>query len=113
MRPKLEFWFEFASTYSYIAAQEIEDKASAASVERDVDRLCRRKACVLKEILRDLALDEEAIFERANEDSVKQLLRSRTDEAQTRGVFGAPSFFVKKELFWGSDRLEQALESLK
>ncbi|WP_348639966.1 2-hydroxychromene-2-carboxylate isomerase [Methylocystis sp. B8] len=68
---------------------------------------------VLKEILRSLSLDEEAIFNRANGDPVKQLLRTRTDEAKSRGVFGAPSFFAKEGLFWGSDRLEQALDTLR
>lgn len=194
--PRLEFWFEFASTYSYIAAEEIESKAGAAGAEviwrpfllgpifagqgwrdspfnlypakgaymwRDMERLCRRKALawrkpsvfprngllaarvatalnaaqelpdfvrsvyranfssdleisepsVVKEILRSLSLDAEATFERANEDAVKRLLRERTDEAMRRGVFGAPGFFAKGELFWGGDRLQQALEALK
>ena len=32
-----------------------------------------------------------------------------TREARERGVFGAPSFVVEGELFWGDDRLEDAL----
>ena len=33
MAEKIEFWFEFASTYSYVAAEEIEEKAAAARIE--------------------------------------------------------------------------------
>lgn len=38
-------------------------------------------------------------------DKVKQKLRANTDEAVARGVFGAPTFFVGEEMFWGQDRL--------
>jgi 2-hydroxychromene-2-carboxylate isomerase len=37
-------------------------------------------------------------------------LRSETEEAERRGVFGAPTFITADgELFWGNDRLERAL----
>lgn len=36
---------------------------------------------------------------------VKATLKRNTEEAVARGVFGAPSFFVSGELFWGQDRL--------
>lgn len=39
----------------------------------------------------------------------KLRLLANTGEAQARGIFGAPSFFVGEELFWGNDRLEAAL----
>ena len=37
------------------------------------------------------------------------MLREQTDEAYKRGIFGAPSFYVGNELFWGNDRLERAI----
>jgi len=37
-------------------------------------------------------------------------LRRRTDEAAAHGLFGAPSFRVAGELYWGNDRLEAALD---
>lgn len=46
------------------------------------------------------------------DDHVKQTLRKTTEDAVARGVFGAPTFFVGNEMFWGQDRLhfvEQAL----
>ena len=42
------------------------------------------------------------VIERAD---VKQRLRDTTDEAVRRGVFGAPTFFVGDEMFFGNDRL--------
>ena len=37
--------------------------------------------------------------------AIKDRLRANTDEAVARGAFGAPTFFVGDELFWGNDRL--------
>ena len=46
----------------------------------------------------------------AQTDAIKAALRSATEEAQARGIFGAPSFTTADgELFWGNDRLECAL----
>jgi 2-hydroxychromene-2-carboxylate isomerase len=39
----------------------------------------------------------------------KERLRAATDEAKSLGIFGSPSFVAKGELFWGDDRLEDAL----
>src|SRR5215213_707394 len=47
---------------------------------------------------------------RAQSDEIKGKLRSQTEEAQRLGIFGAPSFIAAGELFWGNDRLEQALD---
>jgi 2-hydroxychromene-2-carboxylate isomerase len=54
--------------------------------------------------------DREAVardaFARANSDEVKLALRTATELAVARGVFGVPTFQVGDELFWGQDRLE-------
>ena len=188
----LQFWFEFASTYSYPAAMRIEPlaKARGVSVEwrpfllgpvfaaqgisdspfnlypvkgkymvRDLERtcaaldlpfsmptpfpqnalLCARIATALDgplrarfaqavyqlefgegrdisdpfvaaDALRRSGLDV-ALVERAQEEDVKSALRAATEEAQSLGIFGAPSFVTAdRELFWGNDRLEAALE---
>jgi 2-hydroxychromene-2-carboxylate isomerase len=44
---------------------------------------------------------------------VKDALRRNTDEAVSRGVFGAPTFFVGSEMFWGNDRLDFVEEALR
>ncbi len=52
----------------------------------------------------------EAAFGRAQADEIKAKLRANTEEAEARGIFGAPSFTTETgELFWGDDRLGQAL----
>lgn len=54
-------------------------------------------------------LGEEALG-RAQSPEARAALRAHTDEAVARGAFGAPTFFVGEEMFFGHDRLEQALE---
>jgi 2-hydroxychromene-2-carboxylate isomerase len=44
--------------------------------------------------------------------SVKEELRSETDAAHARGVFGVPTVAVGRGLFWGDDRLEDAAAAL-
>ncbi|WP_306391323.1 2-hydroxychromene-2-carboxylate isomerase [Telluria beijingensis] len=56
-----------------------------------------------------LALDPLALLERAGLDAAKAALRAQTGEARRLGIFGGPSFIVAGELFWGDDRLEDAL----
>jgi 2-hydroxychromene-2-carboxylate isomerase len=64
------------------------------------------------EILQSLGRDSPAAFARAQSDPIKARLRAETEEAQRLGVFGAPSFVAAGELFWGNDRLEQALRHM-
>jgi 2-hydroxychromene-2-carboxylate isomerase len=65
---------------------------------------------VIGEIVHRLGRDSSAALMRAQSDAIKQKLRAETAEAQRLGIFGAPSFVVGGELFWGNDRLEQALD---
>ena len=64
---------------------------------------------VVADVLRGLGLPAEAVLERAQTPAAKQRLREQTDEAIRLGVFGAPTFIVGGELFWGNDRLEDAI----
>ncbi len=189
----LEFWFEFASTYSYPAAMRIERLAAEAQVDvrwrpfllgpifkafgwndspfniyaakgrymwRDLERICAADGVPLKlppvtfpqnglkaarlalsgegaawapaftravflanyaeqkdisaddilaAILTGLGVDAAAAVEAANAPENKDALKQQTEEAMARGLFGAPSFVVGDELFWGNDRLETAL----
>ncbi|EOG4614590.1 DsbA family protein, partial [Pseudomonas aeruginosa] len=45
-------------------------------------------------------------------EQVKEGLKATTEEAVRRGVFGAPSFFVGDQLFFGQDRLDFVAEAL-
>lgn len=191
-QPRIEFWFEFASTYAYLSAMRLPDLARARGVEvvwrpfllgpifqtqgwktspfniypakgaymwRDMSRraaeegleiqrpdpfpqnglLAARVAqCLpqgdrmqafcqqvyLKEFSErkdisdpsvvaacaDAAGLDATILDTAQSASNKDALRQATQEAQARGIFGAPSFFVGDELFWGDDRLDAALD---
>ncbi|MDF3821333.1 2-hydroxychromene-2-carboxylate isomerase [Leptospira sp. 96542] len=66
---------------------------------------------ILKEILeRELLLpNADEILEHSTSDSVKELVRSQTELAIQNKIFGAPSFLYQNELFWGDDRLEDAI----
>jgi 2-hydroxychromene-2-carboxylate isomerase len=189
----VQFWFEFASTYSYPAAMRVEHEAAQRGVAidwkpfllgpifaaqgwddspfnlypakgrymwRDLERICETQGlpfhrpsqfprsgllaarvasaaeaerwlpefvrtvyeanfaydrdipdrAVIGELLQDLGLPAAVWLERAESADVKARLRARTEEAQHCGIFGAPSFLVSDELFWGNDRLEHALD---
>lgn len=60
------------------------------------------------EALDGLAHDTASLLARAPLEDTKAQLRQQTEEARIRGIFGAPTFFVGREMFWGNDRLEDA-----
>jgi 2-hydroxychromene-2-carboxylate isomerase len=191
--PAIEFWYEFASTYSYPAAMRIERMAKGAGVVvrwrpfllgpifaaqgwtdspfnlypakgrymwRDLERICAQEEIplalpparfpqnglkaarlalageaedwtaqfsraiyianfaqqkdisddsTLADILKGLGIDPERAFADANTAANKDRLKAQTEEARARGIFGAPSFTAGEELFWGNDRLRQAI----
>ena len=59
--------------------------------------------------LSSLGLDPVAIVEKAQSKIVLDEFESATDEARALGVFGAPTFAVDDEIFWGDDRLDDAV----
>ena len=190
--PEIEFWFEFASNYSYLSVMRIEDAAARHGVRiawkpfplgpifrelgfatspfllqkekgahmwQDMIRQCRKyglswtkpsvfprpsilparvallgaqepwigafsrrvmelnfvhdedinNAERLAPILTELGLPAPELLEQAQAEATKTRLREQTDEARRRGIFGAPTFFVGSEMFWGNDRLDDAL----
>ncbi|MGH7778879.1 MAG: 2-hydroxychromene-2-carboxylate isomerase [Candidatus Binataceae bacterium] len=190
--PSFEFWFEFASTYSYLAAARVEAEARARGVEvkwrpfllgpifsaqgwtdspfniypakgrymwRDMERWCgkyglpllrpstfprngllaARVAClaaderwcpefvratyranfgedreiskpeVIAEILASQRQDAQDVIARATSPENKDRLRRQSERASQLGIFGAPTFLAGEEMFWGNDRLEDAL----
>lgn len=192
MARPIEFWFEFASTYSYLSAARIGAVASAAGLEilwrpfllgpifrdqgfddspfnlqpakgrymwRDMERLCRGyglpfqrpsafprngllaarvaqaglgepwlpgfvdavyranfaedrdigQAGVVEACLAAVGADAAAAIARAESPENKQRLREATERARELGIFGAPSFVVGGELFWGNDRMGDAV----
>jgi 2-hydroxychromene-2-carboxylate isomerase len=190
--PEIEFWFEFASNYSYLSVMRIEDaakqrgvrvvwkpfllgpifrdlgfetspfvlqKQKGAYVWQDMARQCRKYGLRwvqpttfprlgvlpariallgaeqpwigafcrqvmelnfafdtdinqpdrMAAILTELGLLAADILNQAQAEPAKKHFRDQTDAARAKGIFGAPTFFVGSEMFWGNDRLEDAL----
>ena len=68
---------------------------------------------VVSRVIIEAGADGERCVEEASSQSLKDQLRARTNEAVSRGVFGAPAFFVGDELYWGQDRLEFVEQALQ
>jgi 2-hydroxychromene-2-carboxylate isomerase len=67
---------------------------------------------VIRAVLDKAGLNADLILARIEEPDIKEQLRLNTEEAVRRGVFGAPTFFVGEEMFWGNDRLMFVEEAL-
>ena len=61
---------------------------------------------VVARILEKAGLDARALLEGAGDAAIKAELRASTEEAVARGAFGAPTFFVGDEMYFGNDRLD-------
>ncbi|MCO5400541.1 2-hydroxychromene-2-carboxylate isomerase [Ralstonia soli] len=59
----------------------------------------------LAAVLEAAGISPALMLELVQDDRVKQTLRKTTEDAVARGVFGAPTFFVGDDMFWGQDRL--------
>jgi 2-hydroxychromene-2-carboxylate isomerase len=68
---------------------------------------------VIGAILQSLGREPAPVLDRAGSTAIKERLRAQTEDAMARGIFGAPSFTIGDELFWGNDRLEEAIEWAK
>lgn len=68
---------------------------------------------VIVEALRELALPAAAILAACQSEPLKPKLREQTERAKLLGIFGAPTFFVRGDMFWGNDRLDDAIELAK
>ena len=63
----------------------------------------------LESALRDIGKDPESTIRRAHEPDIEEGLEKETRIALERGIFGSPNFLVGDELYWGDDRLEEAI----
>lgn len=66
----------------------------------------------LKPVLRRAGLEADDFHALIERPEVKERLKAGTEEAIARGVFGAPTFFVGEELFFGQDRMDFVEEAL-
>lgn len=74
-----------------------------------LDRDINSKAHIA-DILAELGESAEDILTQAQSEPIKARLREQTEIARSRKIFGAPTFFVRDEMFWGNDRLDDAMD---
>ena len=63
-------------------------------------------ADTLEEIVTEAGLDPAPLFRAADSDAVKTAMQADTERAIAANVFGAPTYAIDGELFWGQDRLD-------
>jgi len=76
--------------------------------DRDID-----SPQAMRDLLAGLGLPAHRILEEALSDANKLRLRRQTETAAEKGIFSAPTFFAGGEMFWGNDRLDEAIACCK
>jgi 2-hydroxychromene-2-carboxylate isomerase len=77
-----------------------------------VDRLDLNQDDTVRTMLSGAGFDPDRCHALATDPAVKAKLLETTDEAISRGVFGAPTMFVGDQMFFGQDRLDFVAEAL-
>ncbi|MFJ3051991.1 2-hydroxychromene-2-carboxylate isomerase [Pseudomonas nitroreducens] len=77
-----------------------------------VDALNLGDPAVLGPLLAEAGFDPQVLLALTAEQEVKDALKANTEAAIKRGMFGAPTFFVGNEMFFGQDRLDFVREAL-
>lgn len=78
-----------------------------------VDAKNMNDPATVAEVLKQAGFDAEKLMALASDQAVKDQLKVQTQDAVSRGVFGAPTFFVNNQMFWGQDRLDFIKEALQ
>ena len=65
---------------------------------------------ILKILLKKCKIEKISFFDGIKNTTIKDKLKSITQEAHDKEIFGAPTFIVNNKIFWGQDRLEFALD---
>lgn len=77
-----------------------------------VDAQNMNDPAVVAAVLTSAGFEPQALLALSSEPAVKDKLKAVTEAAVQRGVFGAPTFFVADQMFWGQDRLDFVREAL-
>jgi len=78
-----------------------------------VESLNMTDPVVAAEVIGRAGFDAQALIALASEQSTKDALKAATQAAVDRGIFGAPTFFVGEQMFWGQDRMDFVKEALQ
>ena len=64
----------------------------------------------ISEIFKEIKIDKEKAIIDANSSEIEKQYLKNTESARENKVFGSPSFIVNGEIFWGDDRMEDAIK---
>ena len=78
-----------------------------------IDSLNMNEPATVGATLHKAGFDPQQLMALANDPATKDALKTTTAEAVSRGAFGAPTFFVDGQMFWGQDRLDFVKEALQ
>ena len=73
------------------------------------DGLNMNDEVVIEKVLKNIDVNPKTFILRTQSQNIKDQLRSKTNDAYKKGIFGAPTFIVKDKIFWGQDRLQYAI----
>jgi len=102
-----------ANRVGVLAAEEGWCASYAKATYRDWFVKGRAPGERLTNILVDLDKDPAAVLNRANGSAARAKYDAETETARSLGIFGSPTFVIGSEIFWGDDRLEDALDWLR
>ena len=112
IRPRFFPADEALAAQCVIAAREtIGDAPAVALAHRVLQALWQEEKdtgdpATLAALIRDVGLDADELMALGARERWAERRRLDTEAALARGVFGAPSYVVGEEIFWGQDRLE-------
>lgn len=98
----------------YLHSPRFQDYLTTIFTALWVDKKNLNEPAVVAEVLTNAGFDPSEVLALCNNPDVKEKLKQITEEAVSRGAFGAPTCFVENEMFFGQDRLgwvEKALLS--
>ena len=74
------------------------------------DGLNMNDEIIIQKILKNLNINPKTFALRSTSSLIKDSLRTKTNEAYEKGIFGAPTFVANNKIFWGQDRIEFAIK---
>ena len=68
---------------------------------------------IINKVLKNLDLNPNIFFGKVSDIKIKDKLKNLTNDALKKGIFGAPTYYVNRKIFFGQDRLSYAIDEIK
>ncbi|MDC3021294.1 DsbA family protein [Pelagibacteraceae bacterium] len=68
---------------------------------------------IINKVLKNLDLNPSIFFGKVSDIKIKDKLKKFTNDALKKGIFGAPTYYVNRKIFFGQDRLIYAIDEIK